>query len=269
MTLLQMVQSILSDMTSDEVNSISDTSESLQVANIIRENYSYLISKTTLPEHRSLFELESSGRIDQPVLMRLPPNATELLWLKYDASEETTVGDYYVPVYYRDIDDFVDYMHGLVATDGLAQKMTLTLGTNSIDFYYSIDKAPTYYTTFDDNTIIFDSYNSLVDTTLQKNKTIAFGTIAPTFEMSDNFIPQLDAIQFSLLFNESKAQAFAEVKQIANANAERKARNQWITSQKSKRGVRGYDELTNLNRYGRTRNGRLYTRSLKGYYRDR
>ena len=50
-TLLEMTQDILSNMSSDEVNSISDTPESLQVATIIKQKYYDIVSRGDLPEH--------------------------------------------------------------------------------------------------------------------------------------------------------------------------------------------------------------------------
>jgi hypothetical protein len=41
MTLLEIVQDVLNDMDSDEVNSISDTVEATQIANICRSVYYY------------------------------------------------------------------------------------------------------------------------------------------------------------------------------------------------------------------------------------
>ena len=55
-TLLEMTQDILSNMSSDEVNSISDTTESLQVATIIKQKYFDLISRVNRPEHDQLIQ---------------------------------------------------------------------------------------------------------------------------------------------------------------------------------------------------------------------
>ena len=59
-TLLQLVQTIASSMDSDEVNSISDSTESLQIANIVRSVYYDLINRAKLPEHFTLVTLEAS-----------------------------------------------------------------------------------------------------------------------------------------------------------------------------------------------------------------
>ena len=54
-TVLQLTQNILSAMSSDEVNSISDTVESMQVATILQNKYYDIVSRDALPAHDQLF----------------------------------------------------------------------------------------------------------------------------------------------------------------------------------------------------------------------
>ena len=103
-------------------------------------------------------------------------------------------------------------------------------------FYFN-DRFPTCYTTVDDFTLLFDAYNSDEDSTLQKSKTLCFGKLSPTFTLTDSFTPDLDAELFSLLLNEAKAQAFAELKQQQNPIAEGRSRRLWIQSLKNRQAV--------------------------------
>ncbi len=83
MTLLDMTQNILSAMNSDQVNSISDTVESLQVAEAIRSAYINMIDRLSMPEHNQLTQLIASDTIDAPVLMYLPVGCSKITWLDY------------------------------------------------------------------------------------------------------------------------------------------------------------------------------------------
>ena len=65
-TLLEMTQNILSDMDSDEVNGIADTTEAMQVATIIRTTYYDLIANRSIPEHRELFQFEGLAESASP-----------------------------------------------------------------------------------------------------------------------------------------------------------------------------------------------------------
>lgn len=83
LTLLDMTQTILSAMSSDEVNSISDTAESMQVATIIRNKYFDIRSRVDLPDHQQLFQLQPSIDPTSPVLMYIPQGISDVKWLKY------------------------------------------------------------------------------------------------------------------------------------------------------------------------------------------
>lgn len=86
-TLLQMTQDILSSMSSDEVNSISDTSESLQVATIIKQKYFDIIDRVSMPNHEQLIQLNPSLNPSQPVVMYVPQGVSEVKWIKYYDSD--------------------------------------------------------------------------------------------------------------------------------------------------------------------------------------
>ena len=96
LTLLDLTQDILSDMSSDEVNSIDDTVESLQVAGIIKSTYFNIIDGRDWPHLYQMFVLEASGDSNKPTHMRLPDNIIEIEWLKYNTRSvaDVTVVDY-------------------------------------------------------------------------------------------------------------------------------------------------------------------------------
>ena len=71
-TVLEMVQDVLSGINGDEVNSISDTVESLQVATYLKEVYENLVAEYNLPVNRKLIMLDASGDVNKPTHMRLP-----------------------------------------------------------------------------------------------------------------------------------------------------------------------------------------------------
>jgi len=82
------------------------------------------------------------------------------------------------------------------------------------------DVPPTYYTSFDDEYVVFDSYDSTVDVTLQSSKSQCHGKITPVFTIADSFIPDLPSQMFSYLLNEAKSTAFLILKQAPNQKAE-------------------------------------------------
>ena len=247
MTLLELTQNILSSMDSDEVNSYSDTTESRQVAEIIRTAYYNIIARAQLPEHQDLFSLDASGDTALPVLMYKPENVRKIEWIKYDKSDSGVASEpEYDYVTFLPLAQFLNIVHKLDPDETNVDSLTL----NDHIYYYRNDIAPTYYTVIGDYNILFDAYNEDVDDTLQETKTICFGQIQPTFTLDDDFTPDLDAAQFPLLLNEAKSLAFLELKQMTNEKAEQESRRQWRTTQHTKKlqKTSPFDELPHFGR---------------------
>lgn len=251
-TLLDYTQTILSAMDSETVNSYSDTVESIQVANVIRTVYNDLQARLDLPEHYTLFELTASTNSLQPILMTRPSDVMTIEWIQYDKKILGQTDPFYQDVPFLNLDEFLRRMNSLKVSDTGIGTFDLTQGTDSVTFIYRTNRAPSYYTTFDDRTIIFDSYDSAVDSTLQKTKTRAYGKKDQTFTLNDTFVPFLDRDLSTLLLNESKVLAFAELKQDQHQVAKQWANRGWTKVQKSQRGIN--HEQTELDRapnYGR------------------
>lgn len=244
-TLLEIVQDILSSMDSDEVTSITDTVESQQVAKVVRTVYYDIINRAKPPEQSTLFQLTETSA-STPVIMTVPSTFNSVDWIKYDVA---AVGD---PIEYTTmvpvpIEDFLDRMYSLVSTDTNVDTFTSTIGSSTINFLHYNDRAPTYYATYDDNTIVFDSYDSTVETYLRSTKSLAFGLKRITWDESDAAVPDLNDLQFQLLLNEAKSLAWAELKQTTHTKAEVTARREWVSMQNNIREVKGvsndFDEL--------------------------
>lgn len=262
-TLLEMVQEILSSMDSDEVNSISDTVESNQVALLLRSVYYDLAIDLGLPEHEGLFELDASGDSAQPTLMTIPTNVGVVRSVKYNNIDTGETRANYVDVLFKPFEDFlVDQASLRELTTGVGQ-MTFTSNGENFEVMYQTDKQPQFFTTYDDSTFLFDSYDSSIDTTLQKSKTMCMGVVYPTFTIADSFVPDLDITQFSLLKNRAKVRAFAELKQALNQEAAGEARLQKIRIQKRKWTAPRDPPIYSLPRYGRRDANRQIRKSLR------
>ena len=250
LTLLEMTQEILSSMDSDDVNSISDTTEATQVSKVIRRAYFDLINKPDLPEHFRLFELEATDSTT-PTIMTLPTDIMFTQWVKYDRQTLDDDSPNYDPVKFMDLTEFMDMMHQIDDDTANTVAYTLTDTSDTINILGYNDRPPTWYTTYNDYYFIFDSYDSDVDTNLQKNKTICYGQELPSFTMTDGFTPDLDAQQFSILVNKAKGLAFAELKQQIHPLADREEKRHLVVGQRKKRAISRANELDRLPNYGR------------------
>ncbi len=251
-TLLDFVQTILSELDGDEINSINDNAEAMQIARIVRTTYFDVISRGKPPENFTLFSLEASGTADKPTLMTRPESANTVEWVKYNriADDETAANFKYVT--FKPINEFLDIVDSLNTDDDNVASFEHIVGTSTLSFTYRDDKAPDYYTTFDDYTIIFDSYDSEVDSTLQKVKTRCYGLVGETFSLSDTFQPPLDDLQHNLLLNQATSRSFESFKQMQHRSSEQAAKRGWVSLQKDKQGVKGWsDYYHGLPNYGR------------------
>ena len=213
-TLLELVQSILSDMDSEPVNSISDSIEAEQIASVIEDTYFNFISARDIPEHRQLIKITSLSDNTKPTHFKYV--GKEIYWLRYNIDE--TTGTNYREVKFIEPGDFVtrnvDTSNTLIVPDVQA-------GT---DLIIRNDRMPSFYTSFDDEHIVMDSYKSSVETTLQNSKTQAYGVVYPSFTISDTFTPDLDDTLFPYLLAESKSVAFSLFKSGSDPKVEQAAR---------------------------------------------
>lgn len=236
------------------MNSISDTTESLQVAKIVRQTFYDIAATADIPEHYDFFELTASGDNTKPTVMYRSADANNIMWMKYDCQTDADPVVRYEDVFYKEPKEFFDEMYRLKSSSSNVGTFTLTVGTDTLPVYYTNDYRPRWWTSIDDYTVLFDSYDSEVDTTLQKNKTLCYGLKSVPFTMSDSFTPDLDEQHFALLLNEAKALAWMELKQQVHEKAEKKSRRQRIQMERSKLAlpdnIKTFNQLPN---YGRRR----------------
>ncbi len=251
-TLLQLTQEVMSAMDSDEVNSIVDTTESLQVARIIRQAYYDLIDDLDPPEHYLQFELNASTDSTKPVMMVVPDDISKVIWVRYDCHDVKDTTPLFNVINFLEKDEFLKRMYLLRTSDSNVGTFNITTVDNStMPIYFYTDRAPQYYTCWDDKTVIFDAYDNTVDSTLQKDKTVCYGKKTVTFNLDDNTTPDLDDSSFQRLLNESKNLAFAELKQVNHTIADRNAKRSRNRSFKNKFRVIGQSDFEQLPSFGR------------------
>lgn len=242
MTLLEMVQDILNDMDADEVNSINDTVESVQVSQIIKTCYFEMLSNRNWPHMRQLVQLEASGDVTKPNYLKLPTTLKELVSIKYESRKDALGKSELKDLIYKEPDVFLRYVSNRNST--LANIQTVYDFSGSPLLILN-DTAPTYWTSFDDEYLLTDSYDLNLDTTLQSSKTQCLAYLYPSWTKTDSFIPDLPIEAFSALLEEAKSTAFISLKQMSNQKAEQKANRQqrWLSRKawRAKGGVQYAD----------------------------
>lgn len=216
-TVLEMTQDILSDIDSDEVNSINDTVEALQVAQILKSTYFNIIDGRDWPHLYQPFQLTASSTTARPTHMRLPDNIIDVSWVKYDRKESGETRDRLKQIVFKTPADFQDTLE---QRDSTSTTILEVVDTSGISMNIYKDRAPTYFTSFDNEFVIFDAYDSVIDAVLQASKTSCYGKVYPTWTMSDTFVPDLPTQSFSYLLNEAKSTVSLRLKQNPDQKAE-------------------------------------------------
>lgn len=225
-TLFEIVDDILNDMDADKVNSIVDTVESEQVAQIVKSCYYEMLSNRNWAFMRKLIQLDALGDLNKPNYLRVPESVKEMETLRYQVQKVNDPLPILDNIKYKYPDEFLRY---IARRNGDNVKQVIDFSGSTLLIYDN--QAPQYWTSFDDQHIVTDSYDKDLDDTLQKSKSQALAYVYPAWTHEDDFVPEFPAEAFSALIEEAKSTAFLTLKQMANQKAEQKSARQqrWLS----------------------------------------
>lgn len=220
LSLLDIVQTILSSLNSDDVNSIGDTIESMQVATIVRTTYYSIIDGKDWPHLYKLYQLEASNTILKPTHMKLPENVIDVAtikFIKYNKKKLLDTTNRYEEIKWLPPYEFLALIDSR-RTDN--SNIQVVIDDSDIPLNILNNVPPNYYTCFDNEHIIFDSFDKGIDDTLQESKTQVYGRAQPVWQMEDSFVPDLPVNAFSYLLAESTSVASLALKEAPDQKSE-------------------------------------------------
>lgn len=190
LTLLAVVNHYMDATDGFRVSSIDDTLESQQVASICEKVFNDLVNdvfSSGLTEN--LVQLESLADSAKPNYLKLPDTAMRVndsrVMYNVTNGESGASTLNYKEIEYLRPEDFLDL---------IGKRSTNTTNTQIVtDFsgYQMVIKnksAPQYYTDFDDEHLVFDSFDSDVDSVLQSSKSGILTSEQRTFTQSDVYV---------------------------------------------------------------------------------
>lgn len=210
LTLLEIVQSTLASMASDQVNTLTDSDESLVVAEIAKDTYYEILSRDDWPFLKKVRGLDSYGDTNYPIFLRSPVPVAYIKNVRYNKRKSTDTYDKYEEIQYKEPDDFLDIIYGRTSSNSNISTITTP---DNIKLYVINNQPPSYYTSFDDEVLVFDAYDSGVDTTLQASKSTCITVEVPSWSSTDTFTPDLPHQMFPMFLAEVKAAAHQYLKQ--------------------------------------------------------
>ena len=217
-TLLQIVKNTLEAMDSDPVDSIyladGGTEESEQIASFAQQLYEYMYSIMEWPHSKVLTQLDAVADNTKPNYLKIPVNVSEVLWLKYRDEDVKWLTPY----------EFLSLTNERNASDA---DVTAITGFEGNTINVRTDVGPQYYTSFDNEYLVFDAYDSTLDTTLQNSQTDAYCVRNSTFTLSDTFVPDLPENLYPLFQAELNREAHLRLKQTDSPVDAKRALASW------------------------------------------
>lgn len=243
--LVEIVQGILDNIDGEFINSISDTEESLQIASIVRTTYYELFNRKAWPHSKKISTLQSLSNNDYPTYLKLPERLYSLETFNYNKSLANDDRLLLSRVRWKEPDEFLRHTNAFNIQNDNTEVVTSLEGAT---LKIMTDRAPQFYTTFDDEHLVMDSYDKSVEDTLQGDKTQVIYFEVPEFRIEDSFIPDLPDISFPYLIAEATSACSLKVRQVEDAKAEQQSKRQSIrAAQRSRRATSG----TRYPNYGR------------------
>lgn len=256
LTNLQIVNEVLDALGSDEVNATDDTFESGRILTFIKQAYLDLIFQGNFPHLLRVVNLTATDA-NTPNYMQVGTDVIDIDWIKYDVKTSGSVTNFR-DIIYCEPAAFIENMLNRDTSASNVDSITDIGGGGSVLYVYN-DRMPALWTSFDDEYIIFDSYDSSVETFLAASKSRAQVYTEPTWDPSDGAYPELPSRHFPGLVSEVTSMAFAHLRQVPNGKAEQQSRRQRHERSRRRRGRSA--ESTRIPDYGR--------RGPGSYSRDR
>ena len=192
-TLLDIVQSYLTATDGFNVGSIDDTIESQQVAQIAQDVFFEVIAEIQDWKFtRRLIQLDPYADPNYPNYMRIPEGVIDIRdsRVAYNAGGTDAGVVRWKPVCYLKPQDFLDR---IINTRGetLPRSRIIYEPVSNVDMVIMDEKVPDYFTSFDDVTLCFDSWDSTMETTLQSSNSQCLANVTRRFVLDDDYVIDL------------------------------------------------------------------------------
>lgn len=247
-SLLDVVQSILSTLDADPVSSIDDTNESQQVAEKVRDTYFEVIDEMRLPANHQLMALTGLSSASRPHVLRVPDAVSNVIFFKYNVADPGDKAEF-KEIKWKKPEDFVNLLN---TRDSLNTTDYFQWSTGGVKLTIGKKADPSFYTSFDDEHIVCDSYNSTHEATMQASKTQAYCEIRPVFNMEDDFVIDLPENMMGVLMQTAENRCFFLQKLERYIPGEKAEQRRRVRAQRNKfRQDREQNKFKDLPDYGR------------------
>lgn len=187
-TLLYTVQRVLEKLNLDPVNSISDSTDALLVSREAESTFYDLMTRAEWEEKVDLIEVNSVSDLNNPTALALGQEVHNIKSLRYDVTTADDKNKLVRKIQWLSPEDFLEKSYRL----NTSNSNVVEVNYKDIPLLIKNDEMPNYYTSFDNKTLILDSYDAVTEDTLIGTKTICYGIAALSWVESDTFVIPLE-----------------------------------------------------------------------------
>lgn len=247
-TLLKMVQKIADATDSDEIDEWDETIEGIKIQGILEDTYNEVIARRTWEFIKDRFmPLEDRLEGDPINTLRIPEQVSKIDNLKFLNSFGNAK-----TVTYREPLKFVDMM---LQRNTAHDNVDSIVNSDGIALPIRNDLPPEFYTSFDEQRITFDSYESVRGNGNQVADSVIMAHVLPVVDFTTGIgtLPIPKRME-TLILNEAIATANYRLRQVRDPRSERiasrqhKQLKQLEAKTQNDRKVRTYGRRTNSGR---------------------
>lgn len=245
--LLQMVQRVARAINSDEISELHETVEADDIQNIVIDCLDEMLGRQDWEFLKDRPYQLAAGTNELSLVV--PEDVSRIQKIRYRADSEPGDAVQYRTVSYMPATEFLDLMQ----KQNPAEPDSVSVLVNGVQLVGKNNRPPRYWTSFDENTIYFDSYEVTLDPTgVDGTKTAVLATVYPDLTHGDDpaWVAPIPEKLFAQWYQESVAEASVQLRQFENARAERRSRRLFISNSRDEPVTRRDEGSTGVN-YGR------------------
>ena len=251
-TILKLVQQLGEAIGSDEIDTLDETIEASDIAAILEQTVDEVISRKRwefLKDRPRQLDARAEGSTQLNTLV-IPSDVTRVTCLKYRNTNNTVTE--FTRITYMQPCDFLDHVQARNSTDS---NITAIANADGVLINVITDAPPTRWTSFDEENITFDAYDTAAGTGNLISDSVIIADIIPVIDYTDPTATlKLPERMESLIYNEAISTCAVRLRQSVDPKAEKIANRQH-------RALREQEHVTNkdeqeINHGRHTRSGR-------------
>ncbi len=251
-TILQLVQQLGEAIGSDEIDTLDETIEASEIASILAQTVTEVISRKRwefLKDRVRQLDARVGGSTQLNTLV-IPSDVTRVNCLKY-RNTDNTVTEFSELTYLQPC-EFLDKVQSRNSADS---NVSAIANDDGVLINVITDAPPTWWTSFDEENITFDSYDVAAGTGNLIADSVIIADIVPVIDYTDPAaVLKVPERMETLIFNEALSYCNYRLRQTRDPKADQIARRQHIA-------LREEEHITNkdtqeINHGRSTRSGR-------------